>query len=1231
MINKILQWNVNGYRSRKQELSLILQEEDPSCICLQELKILNKQQFIDPSKLYKAYIKLPENNENNMAKGGVLVAVKTTIPHTHISLDTSLQAVAVSFPTGKLKSLCSIYLPPNINIEAAHLHEMITQLPKPTLIVGDLNAHSPLWYDHNTDPRGTQIENLINAEDLIPLNDNHPTYYRAFDQATSNIDLALISSHSAMDFNWNISEDLNGSDHYPIIISAVQPCSPQYIEKWNMVKANWQKYQELAKTTRKVQNIANIEEAYTHFKDTILTAARASIPQTKISNMKRPCLPWWTTDCATERRKTRTAYRHMKRNHNPTTVRTYRRRLAIKVRTFRKAKISSWRTYISKLQAKTPTSQVWQKIRKISGKYTPKPYPVLKIDGSNITSHKEVANAFAKHYASISSTRDQLPMPSYLLTNNQSEDPTLNIEFNMRELEGSLQQLEAKKATGQDMIENTMLKNLPSISKCYLLDLLNKLWTEGTIPKEWKTSIILPILKPGKEASNPKSYRPISLTSCICKLFERMVSARLVWFLEKNKKLSPHQFGFRPGRNTTDPIAALTTDILNGFNDSRTTTAVFFDLEKAFDTISRNTIITNLSNMGIHGKMLKFIYNYLEDRLINVKIGNTHSCSEKTQTGVPQGGVLSATLFNIAINSILEDLPPGTKGSLYADDLALYHTSKRVQTSARILQTAIKKLEKWANKTGLTFSPIKSEVVHFWRNITGGSTREYFPLKLYDEEIPRRETVRFLGMTLDRKLSWIPHIEALKAETMRSLNILRVASGVNYGADRKTLLRLYWAICKSKLDYGSQIYSSAGPNALKKLDSVHNEALRICTGAFRTSPTESLQVEAGSPPLDLHRKESCLRYLLRLESLPEYKGKLNVLNNEQDTKYEQNNRSPLPIGYRSRTLKQSLDFDPDPAENRTPEMQPWLLQVVNTCQKGAGDSKQKTTISQLKQNFLAHMCTHMSTNHIYTDGSKSTEGVGFGVVYGNSLESCIRGTLPMEATIFTAELQAIKAALNIIETSNNKRWTIFSDSQASIKAIAQQNPKHPLVKTIQTIMIQLQTKNKEICFCKVPSHVGIQGNEKADEIANEAQKLPGFHTTKIPISDYHYPIRKHILKIWQDRWDQSHQKLREIKPRVKPWVYLPGGNRRNEVKLTRLRIGHSRLTHGYYMSRGRPPECEHCRTPLSIEHILLNCQATQYIRAQLRLPNNMQSLLGLDCPALRLIEYLIETQILDEL
>ena len=1234
MMNKVLQWNVRGVRARQQDISVLIKEHNPSCLCLQELKLPNTQYNV--GSLYKSYLKLP--NDNEIPKGGTLIAVKTTIPHQPILLNSNLQAVAVSFTSGKLKSLCSVYLPPNEQITEDQMGELIDQLPMPTLLVGDLNAHNPLWYDSGIDRRGETIQRLMDAKNLITLNEDHPTYYRLYDQVTSNIDLSLVTDSCAVDFNWCILDDLHGSDHYPILISAHQPSPPEYTERHNLNKADWNKYREHAKTTKRVTEMPDINQVYEHLKDTILTASSQAISKTRVNKMQRPCLPWWTSQCKMERRKVRSAFKSMKRNPNPTTVMIYRRRLAKKVRTYRQAKEKSWSAYISTLTAKTPSSKIWQKIRKLSGKYTPRPYPSLKQDQTTITSHKEVANIFVDHYARISTAKEKHRIPQNVQPDGNSNDMEINQNFSMRELEEALRQLEEGKSPGEDQIHNAMLKQLPPITKQYLLDFFNRLWTEGSFPQDWKTSIILPILKSGKEQSNPKNYRPISLTSNICKLIEKMVNHRLIWFLEKTQKLSPQQFGFRPGRCTIDPIASLTTDILNGFKEKKTTTAVFFDFEKAFDTISRGTVISNLKDVGVKGEILKFIHNYLKDRSIKVKIGDTLSDKHTTTAGVPQGGVLSATLFLVAINTILDTLHCGVRGSLYADDLVIYHTSRRIRTSSRLLQNTIQRLENWARDVGLRFSPTKSEVVHFWRDIRGGAIRHYPTLKLYNNEIPTKETIKFLGVTLDRALNFESHIHSLKGETYRALNILRVISGINYGADRKTLMRLYWAIGSSKLEYGSQVYSSASLSTLKKLDPVNNEALRICTGAFRSSPANSLQVEAGSPPLDLQREQLLLKYILRLESNPEYALMLNVLDEANDSTYDDDNQHMVPIGTRARKIKQNLEFYPDPIQCLVAEIPPWQLSETNICKDGEPNSKKNTPISQVKQNFLSHLAKHSDTNHVFTDGSKSRDKVGFGVVYGRNYTNRALGTLPGEASIFTAELHAISKALSIIESSTDLNWTVFSDSQASLQAISQQNPKHPLVQSIQAALYRLHNQKKKISFCKVPSHVGILGNEVADRAANDAQTLPGLHTTRLPHSDYHLPIRKNMLKKWQHHWDhidtnaQSENKLKKSKPRVNPWKSIPGGNRKYEVKIARLRIGHTRLTHGHYMSRGRPPECTLCgMSPLTTEHILMNCHATRPLRNQLKLPNDLQRLLGEECPVVPLIEYLQEIAILDEL
>ena len=134
-------WNVNGIRARKQEISLLLREKNPSCVCLQELKLSTNSPY-DIGKQYKSYLKLPNDN-NEFPRGGTMIAVRHSIPHTALQLNTPLQAVAISLNTGDLRSICSVYLPPAEQISALQIEQLIDQLPKPTMIVGDMNAHNP--------------------------------------------------------------------------------------------------------------------------------------------------------------------------------------------------------------------------------------------------------------------------------------------------------------------------------------------------------------------------------------------------------------------------------------------------------------------------------------------------------------------------------------------------------------------------------------------------------------------------------------------------------------------------------------------------------------------------------------------------------------------------------------------------------------------------------------------------------------------------------------------------------------------------------------------------------------------------------------------------------------------------------------------------------------------------------------------------------------------------------
>ena len=196
-------------------------------------------------------------------------------------------------------------------------------------------------------------------------------------------------------------------------------------------------------------------------------------------------------------------------------------------------------------------------------------------------------------------------------------------------------------------------------------------------------------------------------------------------------------------------------------------------------------------------------------------MSGTYTYSQKA--GVPQGSILSVTLFNLKINSIVSCLLPDVNCSLYVDYLAIYYSSSEMPSIERKLQQSHNRLGCRCDENGFRFSPTNLCVFSVVNN----------------ENI--------LYHIFDFKLSFIPHITSLKSRCTKSLDLIKVLSNTTWGANRKVLLRLYRALIRSKLDY-SIVYGSARPSYIKRLDTIHNQGLRLCLGAFRTSPAQSLYV-----------------------------------------------------------------------------------------------------------------------------------------------------------------------------------------------------------------------------------------------------------------------------------------------------------------------------------------------------------------------------------------------------
>ena len=233
-----------------------------------------------------------------------------------------------------------------------------------------------------------------------------------------------------------------------------------------------------------------------------------------------------------------------------------------------------------------------------------------------------------------------------------------------------------------------MLKHLPRSGMDFLLHICNLSWSSHSFPSIYKTSSIIPM---GKPLDSPASFRPISLTSSISKLFERIILS-LLFFLESNSILSPRQAGFRPGRSTLDQILYLSQSISDRFNKPRPgsrTILSTIDFSKAFDSVWHPALFHKLISAGLPPCFARWTQSFLSDRRACVVFQNHKSRSFRVRRSVSQGSVLGPVLFSLFINDLPASLSSSVRCSLYADDLAIWSSSPWVPTAVEATQGAL--------------------------------------------------------------------------------------------------------------------------------------------------------------------------------------------------------------------------------------------------------------------------------------------------------------------------------------------------------------------------------------------------------------------------------------------------------------------------------------------------------------------------------------------------------------
>ena len=286
---------------------------------------------------------------------------------------------------------------------------------------------------------------------------------------------------------------------------------------------------------------------------------------------------------------------------------------------------------------------------------------------------------------------------------------------------------------------------------------------------------------------------------------------------------------------------------------------------------------------------------------------------------------------------------------------------------------------------------------------------------------------------------------------------------------------------------------------------------------------------------------------------------------------------------------------------------PWLIPKIDVCFEMCEKPKSNSSAEELKQLFLQHK--HESRISMYTDGSKCENGTGAGVVVvrkseDNYIYDPYRLKLNKIASVFSAELIAIEAAINSLKKNKNASCCIYSDSKSALQAILKYDSKNPIVQNIHVLLLNIYKNNTTIKFCWVPAHCGIKGNEMADKTAKEATKFSKNCNNSILLSDIKSFLKEKVSEKWKQSWNtKTNNKLFNVDSSIGKKVFSCFNTRIEEIKFTRLRLGHTKLTHKFRLLAEPQPLCNLCNCYLSVKHFLIECPKYDTERTRFLGPN----------------------------
>nr|AMS38365.1 hypothetical protein [Bactrocera tryoni] len=1098
------------------------------------------------------------------------IVVRNNIEFFCISefLTQDLVAVQARDFEGKDFVLASAYFPGEASTAPPEVVERLVEHCRrhrlPLIIGCDANAHHLEWGSTNCNARGESLLEYILGNSLAIENVGcEPTFITISRREVLDITLSNEPANGLVS-QWRVSTEPSLSDHR-IVRFTLKVEVRQLPPRRNPRKANWDTFREIlseelsrgGQTDNSVSG-PGIESRLSELNGSVINAYHGSCPL-KVPTDRRNC-PWWSRKLADLRKKVRSLFNKAKRTGVWEEYRSY---LTLYNKEIRSAKQASFRRFCENV---TSTPEAARLHKALARGTTDAVLAIKRGDGTFTTSAEDRATELLRAHFPETIREDQcLPVIEH---RPSREDWSIAKQlFTADSIRWAMASFERFKSPGVDGIFPALLQQGEQFLLPHLVRLLRESLAMAYIPEVWRTAKVIFIPKVGrKDYSLAKSFRPISLTSFLLKTMEKIVDHEIRSKALKSAPLHAAQHAYRAGRSTNTALYQLTSEIESSLENGEVMLCAFLDIEGAFDNTSHRSVARALEKRNVAAPVRRWIEAVLRTRIAETTVGDKRIRLGTTR-GCPQGGVLSPLLWSLVVDDLLALLTDnGIRCQGYADDIVIIARGKYEDTLCDLIQRGLNLAKGWCREVELNINPSKTTVVPFTRRRSLPGLRN---LTLGGREIEMTNKVKYLGLTLDSTLRWKQHVNLTLVKATKALMVCNRLAGKSWGCKPRIVRWLYTMIVRPIITYGAVAWASIASQTSVgiKLSKLQRLACVCMTGAMRTCPTAALEVLLELTPLHLVIGQVAKHTLLQITA--EGCGKGKVISSQRMEKISGN--IPLALLPRDSTTK---------TVNFTKKFKVTL---------GSKDEWNDSTLELMLRN---------STLRWYTDGSKTSEGIGAGIAGPRTKLSIPMGSFP---SIFQAEVFAISRCIeiNLHRNYRNERITILSDSQAALKAISSYEIKSLLVQECRERLNSLAERN-QVHLIWVPGHKGIAGNELADELARSAA------STNMVGPEPFIAVGPHTIKellrkeegVGRERYWQQLQGMRHAKllmggynlSRFKYVINLP----RDKLKLlVAFYTGHCKLNkHLYNMGLSSCANCRFCdREPETPEHLLIDCTA----------------------------------------